>query len=159
MGSIIRLVSCLVSVATILLKCVQQLEWATVFLCCFLKLRSHCCHPYNFQGSTNTWPTKKKTGRNIHWWSAWILAPGVSSKHRSDQGAKPKVMLPRCLPDASQFPLCSPLICDVSKVPPARVQFGKKRLALFQVQKMTCKIVANSGQNQGFVDQFSGRIA
>ena len=37
-----------------------------------------------------------------------ILTPGVSSKHRSDQGGKPKVdasqMLPRCFLDVSQFP-------------------------------------------------------
>ena len=99
MGSKIRLASCFVSVATNLSKCVQQLEWATVFLCCFVKLRFHCCYLCNFQGSDQRMTNKKQ--------SAWILTPGVSSKHRSDQGGKPKVdasqMLPRCFPDAFQM--------------------------------------------------------
>ena len=101
MGSKIRLTSCLVSVATILSTCVQQLEWATMFLCCFVKLRSHCCYPCNFQGATNTRPTKNKQAKT-YLVIFWILTPGVSSKHRSDQGGKPKVdasqMPPRCLP-------------------------------------------------------------
>ena len=103
MGSIIRLASCLVSVATIFLKCVQQLEWTMVFLCCFVKLRSHCCCLCNLQRTTKTLPTKTKQKHTL------VICLEVdtrrSGKHRSYQGGKPKVdasqMLPRCSPNAS----------------------------------------------------------
>ena len=116
MGSIIRLVSCLVSVATILLKCVQQLEWATVFLCCFVKLRSHCCYPCNFQGATNTWPTKNKQAKTyigdlLGFWH--LVFPASIAQTR---GENLRWMLPRCLPDASQMlPWC---VADASQMLP-----------------------------------------
>ena len=50
----------------------------------------------------------------------------------------------------------SPLIWDVSKVPPSRIHFGKRRWALFQGLKITCKIVANNCQNQCLFDHFFG---
>ena len=70
---------------------------------------------------------KKQTCKNIHWRSAWILTPGVSSKHRSGQGGKPKVdvsLIPprcfpdRCLPDASlMLPRYRPDACQIPDAP------------------------------------------
>ena len=115
MRSIIRLVSCLVSVATILLKCVQQLEWATVFLCCFVKLRSHCCYPCNFQGSTNTWPTKNKQAKTyigdlLGFWH--LVFPASIAQTR---GENLRWMSPRCFPDAPHMlPTTSKFLTDGS---------------------------------------------
>ena len=45
----------------------------------------------------------------------------------------------RCLSDVSQMVPSSPLISDVSKVPPPRIRFGKNVLALLQAQKRHAK--------------------
>ncbi len=57
-------------------------------------------------------------------------------------------MLPRCFPDASLFP---PYLRCVQGAP-AENPVWKKPLALFQAQKMPCKIVANNCQNQCLFD-------
>ena len=115
MGSIIRLVSCLVSVAMIMLKCVQQLEWATVFLCCFVKLRFHCCYPCNFQGSTNK---NKQAGTYIgDLFGFWHLVfPASIAQTR---GENLRWMLPRCLADAFQIPDAERCLPDASQIPDA----------------------------------------